>query len=67
MITMATWDWKDSSGEALLKAMKELGLFSYAAPSFEGSDEFGYIISTEELSKKEVKQYDKEQSNTLSL
>ena len=46
-VEMISADWKDTSGafEQMESAMKKMGLYVYSVPSYEGSDEYGMIIS----------------------
>lgn len=51
-IAKATWDYKNGEGaqKAILEALNQIGVFAYKAPSCEGSDAFGVIVSKEPLS-----------------
>ena len=61
---VVSWDWKEQpmdevGGGALGRALKRLGIHVYPTPSDEGSDQFGFVLSTEPLTKKQVKKIDK--------
>ncbi len=63
-VTAVSWDWKESPGEVariLLENINELlerkglpRILSYDDPQCEGSDQFGFILSTDELTDDEV-------------
>jgi len=60
---IATWDWKeqpldDDGSGALGSALRRLGIYVYPTPSDEGSDQFGFIFSTESLTQHQVKEID---------
>lgn len=63
--TTASWDWKDqpmksTENGALSRALRELGIHVYERPSDVGSDQFGYVLSTKELTAEEIQQADAE-------
>ncbi len=61
-ITTISWDWKDSPDKKdLQKALKPLGIFVYDNPNFESADAFGFILSKEKLTQKEIEEYAKEE------
>lgn len=62
---IVSWDWKeqpisDNGKGALGRALSRLGIYVYPTPSDEGSDQFGFILSTEPLTKKQIKKIDKD-------
>ena len=54
-------DWKDPEGllESLQKTLKRMGVTMVPAPCCDGCDEYGYILSTSKLTKKQIKEIDK--------
>ena len=59
-VAAASWDWKDGEGAAksIKAALKQLGLFVYQAPSYEGIDGYGIIISKIPLTEAGVAKWD---------
>jgi len=62
---VVSWDWKeqpmdDDGGGALGRALRRLGIHVYPTPSDEGSDQYGFVLSTEPLTKEQIKRLDKE-------
>ena len=59
---VVSWDWKEQPMEnGLQDALERLGIHVYPAPSDEGSDQYGFVLSTEPLTKKQIKKIDKAQ------
>jgi hypothetical protein len=59
IIASATADWKDIEGLAysFTEALREFGICVCLDPQFEGSDQFGYIISRRPLTKAQYRKY----------
>lgn len=56
MHTRLCWDWKDSPGLAdLRRALEPLGVRVYEDPRWVGSDQFGYVFSSEPLTAEQLK------------
>jgi len=49
-------DWKDMNGliEGFTEALENFGLFIYDDPECEGSDMYGFVVSNEQLTDKQV-------------
>ena len=55
--TEISWDWKHCPDlEELQEALESLGVFVYEDPVMDGSDQYGYIFSNENLTKEELEE-----------
>lgn len=55
--TTMTWDWKSCPHlDDLEEALKPFGLIVTEHPAFEGSDQFGFIISDRPLTDEELQE-----------
>lgn len=55
IVTRMGWDWKSRpSSEELVETLKPFGLFVYEDPSCEGTDGYGYFVSSEKLSPEDL-------------
>ena len=55
--TEISWDWRSSPDfEELQEALEPLGVFVFEDPGTEGSDQYGYIFSNENLTKEELEE-----------
>jgi len=56
-----SWDWKGQPElDELQEALEPFGVRVYADPACEGSDSFGYIFSSEELTSDELSEISEE-------
>jgi len=51
----ASWDWKESGGENIARAIKLLGIHSYEIDT--GGDNYGMVFSTEPMTQKEADKF----------
>ena len=49
------FDWKGSGIPEFKKAIKAFGLHLYTDPTMDGSDMYGFILSDQKLTKKQIK------------
>ena len=49
-------DWKDTEGliDGFEKALENFGLFMYSDPEMDGSDEYAFVISNEQLTESQI-------------
>ena len=50
-------DWKDIDGllTGFEKALENFGLFMYEDPNWEGTDQYGFVVSNEKLTDEQVR------------
>lgn len=62
-VSKATWGYKSGqqARESIIEALSEVGICAYPAPSCEGSDAYGIIISTVPLIEEEIEEIDEEE------
>lgn len=51
-------EFSPSAEDTLKSALLSLGIYMYELPSYDGSDMFGYILSTKELSTNDIAEID---------
>ena len=59
-ISIVQADWKDAEGliDGFRKAIKKLGGHVYESPTLKDSDTYGFIISDQKLTRKQIKDFD---------
>lgn len=60
-INHVIYDWKEDSSDEWTTVLKDFGLYVYGSPMCEGSDQYGYIVSNEPLTKAQIKKYEAEE------